>query len=878
MNVRQIRGWLARFFGMLNRGRREREFAEELESHLALHIEDNLRAGMSPEEARRVALVKLGGVTQVQELHREQRGLPMLETLFHDLRFGARMLFKNPGFTLIAVVTLALGIGANTAIFSVVNAVLLRPLPYPEPERLVHFATMSQEKGLGGASITDQLFTFYRDHSRIFESLAVYAPTGFNLADSGESERLRGANVTIDFFRVFGQQPIHGREFLPQEDMPGKNTVAILSYGLWQRRFGGDPLIVGKLVRLDSIPTVIVGIMPPRFNFPEEAELWVPVGLNPGKSAPWYLKPIGRLRPGITQAGADAEVKAVWRDYFRQRHGTTVDQADIVVIPLIRRLVGDVQTSLLVLFGAVCLVLLIAAANVANLLLARGAAREKEIVIRAALGANRWRVIRQLLTESLLLALIGGGLGLLLAWLGVDLLLKLAPEDLPRLQQIGIDGRIFGWTACVSLLTGLVFGLAPALQTSRLNLNESLKEGGRSATEGVGKRRWRNLLVVSELAMAVMLLIGAGLMVNSFWRLQQVDPGVDPRQALTMQIPLQGPRYAQPQQVNAFYDQFLERVKTLPGVRAAAVSNHLPPDLQPWSEALKIEGRTDDSRETHIACDIRVSPEYFQSLGARLLRGRYFSSTDSGNAPHVMVINETLARQYFPREDPLGKRINPGANPPDWFEIVGVVGDIKYNGLEAETLPAFYRPIAQSAWWSAFLIIKTEAIDPLSLTAAVRNEMRSLDRELPVTQISTLEQRFSKSVAQPRFRTTLVALFAMLALILASVGIYGVISYSVTLRTHELGIRIALGGRSRDVLMLVIRQGIILAVIGVAIGLSASFALTRLIKKLLYGVSETDPLTFIVVSLLPILVTLLACWLPARRAMKVDPIAALRYE
>jgi len=737
---------------------------------------------------------------------------------------------------------------------------------------------MAPEKGLGGASFTDQLFAFYRDHNRIFENLAVYNPTGFNLADSGEPERLRGAIVTVDFFRVLGQQPIHGREFLPQEDTPGNNNVAILSYGLWQRRFGGDPLIVGKSVKINNIPRVIVGIMPPNFDFPGQTELWAPVGLNPGRSAPWYLNPIGRLKPGITQAAADAEVKAVWRDYFLQRRGTTVDQADIVVIPLIRRLVGAVQTSLLVLLGAVCLVLLIAAANVANLLLARGAAREKEIVIRAALGASRWRVIRQLLTESLLLALIGGGLGLLLAWLGVDLLLKFAPEDLPRLQQIGIDGRVFGWTACVSLLSGLVFGLTPALQGSRLNLNESLKEGGRSATEGAGKRRWRNLLVISELAMAVMLLIGGGLMVNSFWRLQRVDSGVDRRQTLIMQIPMGGPRYAQPQQVNTFYDQLLERVKTLPGVRAAAVSNHLPPDLQPWSEALKIEGRTDDPRETHIVCDIRVSPEYFQALGARLLRGRYFSSTDSGNAPHVMLINETLARQYFPREDPLGKRINPGSNPPDWFEIVGVVGDIKYNGLEAETLPAFYRPIAQSTWWSTLLIIKTEAIDPLSLTAAVRNEMGALDRELPVTQISTLEQRFSKSVAQPRFRTALVALFAALAMVLASIGIYGVISYSVTQRTHELGIRIALGARSRDVVMLVVRQGMKLAVIGLGLGLLGALALTRLMTKLLFGVSATDPATFALIALLLTLVVLLACYIPARRATKVDPLTALRHE
>ncbi len=863
---------------LLRRSEIERELDEELRHHIEQQTEQNIRLGMSPEEARQAALKSFGGVEQTKERSRDARGVRWIEELWQDLRYGVRMLAKKPGFTLVAVITLALGIGANTAIFSVVNAVLLRPLPYPEAERLVHFAKRSPAQGLGEISFTHQVFAFYRERSRVFESLAAYSTTGFNLADSGEPERLRGATVTADFFRVLGQQPIHGREFLPQEDTPGNNNVAILSYELWQRRYGGDPVIVGKSVRLGNFPTVIVGIMPPRFDFPKQTELWRPLGLNPARTAPWFLDTIGRLKPGITQADADAEVMAAWLDYWKQRGATIEDKPRIAVIPLIQRLVGDVQRSLLVLLGAVCLILLIAAANVANLLLARAASREKEIVIRAALGASRWRVVRQLLTESLLLALIGGGLGLLLAWWGVGLLLKLAPEDLPRLQQIGMDGRVFGWTVCVSLLTGLVFGLAPAWQSARLNLNEMLKEGGRSATEGAGKRRWRNLLVISELAMAVMLLIGAGLMVNSFWRLQRVDPGVDRRQTLIMQIPLGGPRYAQPQQVNAFYDQLLGRVKTLPGVRAAAVSNHLPPDLQPWSEALKIEGRTDDPHETHIVCDIRVSPEYFQALGARLLRGRYFNSTDSGNAPHVMVINETLARQYFPREDPLGKRINPGSSPPDWFEIVGVVGDIKYNGLEAETQPAFYRPITQSTWWSAFLIIKTETIDPLSLTGAVRNEMRALDRELPVTQISTLEQRFSKSVAHPRFRTTLVALFAALALILASIGIYGLMSYAVAQRTHEIGIRVALGAQASNVLRLVVGHGMKLALIGVGLGLIGALALTRLVKTLLFGVSTTDPATFALIALLILGVALLACYLPARRAMKVDPIAALRTE
>jgi predicted permease len=873
-----VRRLWRRLLSLLRRGKLEREMEDEMRFHLEMQIEQNLEAGMSPEAAHQAARRQFGNPTWLKEASREMWSVSSIETLIQDLRFGARMLMKNPGFTLIAVLTLALGIGANTAIFSVVNAVLLRPLPYPEPERLVHFATMSPEKGLGEIDFTHQLFAFFRDHNRIFDSLAVYDPTGFNLADGGEPERLRGAVVTVDFFRVLRQQPIYGREFLPREDTPGNNNVAILSYGLWQRRFGGDPAVLGKSVRLNSIPTVIVGIMPPRFEFPEKTELWLPLGLNPARDKGWILNPIGRLKPGITWDSADQNVKSVFRGYFRHQYGAVVDKTDLVVIPMIQRLVGDVQTSLLALLGAVGLVLLIAAANVANLMLARAASREKEIVIRAALGASRWRVIRQLLTESLLLALIGGGLGLLLAWQGVELLLKRAPEDMPRLQQIGIDGRVFGWNACVSLLTGLIFGLAPALQSSRLNLNESLKEGGRSATEGVGKQRWRNLLVISELAMAVTLLIGAWLMIKSFWRLQQVDSGVAPRQVLTMQIPLSGPKYNQPQQVNAFYDQLLERVRTLPGVRAAAVSNHLPPDGETWEEVLKIEGRQLDPHVTHIVGDNRVSPEYFQALDGRLLRGRYFNSTDAENAPQVMVINETLARQYFPNEDPIGKRINPGADPPDWWEIVGVVGDIKYYGLEAETPPAFYRPMAQRTWWGAFLIVKTEMVNPLNLIAAVRNEMRALDRELPATQINTLEQRFSKSVAQPRFRTTLITIFAALALILASIGIYGVISYSVTQRTHEFGIRIALGARSGDLLKLVVRQGMKLAAIGLGLGLLGALALTRLMTKLLFGVSATDPATFALIAFLLTLVVLPACYIPARRATKVDPMTALRIE
>ncbi len=859
------------------KSRLEEELDEEVRFHLEREIEENIARGIGPEEARMAALRSFGGVERVKEESRDERGVRFLEEVWQDLRYGGRMLWKNPGFTLVAVITLALGIGANTAIFSVVNAVLLRPLPFAEPERLVMVWLKGSEAAGGDrASLPVADLLDWRAQNRSFESVGAFRniAIAYNYIGGESPERVRATGVTANFFTTLGAQPALGRTFQSDDERPGAQQVVVISQQFWRKHFAADPQVIGRSINLSGASFTIVGVMPEAFDYPaRDVEMWTAGQLQaPNRRGPFVLSGVARLKSGVTLAQARAEMNSMKSSFAGEKF-------DFNVLPINEFIVGEAKPAILMLLAAVTLVLLIAAANVANLLLARAASREKEIAIRAALGASRWRVVRQLLTESLLLALIGGGLGLSLAWLGVDLLLKLAPEDIPRLQQIGINGRVFGWTALVSLLTGFVFGLVPALQSARPNLNATLKEGRRGATDGAGKRGWRNLLVISELAMAVTLLIGAGLLLNSFWRLQRVDPGVDPRQTLTMQIPLQGPRYAQAQQVNAFYDQLIERVKTLPGVRAAAVSNSLPPDEQPWSDDFTIEGRPVDPRETPIANDIRVSPEYFQTLGARLLRGRTFNSTDSGNAPQVMVINDTLARRHIPHEDPIGKRINRGTeSEPSVWEIIGVVGDIKYKGLGAETLPAFYQPIAQNPWWGVFLIVKTEAADPLGLAAAVRNEIRSLDRELPVTQVRTLEQRLYASVAQPRFRTTLTAIFAALALILASVGIYGVISYSVTQRAHEIGVRVALGARSRDVLTLVVKQGMTLTLIGLGIGLSASIALTHLMKTLLFGVSATDPLTFIVISLLLMVVALLAALVPARRAMKVDPMVALRFE
>jgi putative ABC transport system permease protein len=799
-----------------------------------------------------------------------------MQTLWQDLRYGARMLMKQPGFTLIAVITLALGIGANTAIFSVVNAVLLRPLPFNDPERLVMVWNRGAEAAGGDRTplaVADLLD--WRAQSRSFAEIGAFQNIMFSFTGGDSPERVQAAGVTANFFSMLGAQAQLGRTFSPDEERPGAQRVALLSDGFWRKHFAADPQVVGRTINLNGASYTVIGVMPAALDFPSKwVELWTALQLQqPTRRGPYFLNGVARLKPGVSLDQARAEALNALKSSFE-------GELDLNVLPVNEFIVGDVRLALLVLLAAVTLVLLIAAVNVANLMLTRSAARVKEISIRVALGAGRARIIRQLLTESLLLAAAGGLLGAMWASWGVELLLKMAPESVPRLSQIGIDGRALGWTALVSLLTGVLFGLAPAWQSSRLGINETLKEGGRGATESRGKRRWRDLLVISELALAVMLLIDAGLLVKSFWRLQRVDSGIDTERVLTMQLALRGQRYADPKQVDAFYPRLLERIQALPGVRTAAVSNSLPPDNTEESDDFTIEGRTNlPNQPSPIAYVIRVSQDYFRAVGIPLRRGRYFNAADSGDAPLVAIINETMARQFFPNEDPIGKRINTAdEGQPAWRQIIGVVGDAKYNGLAEETQPAMYQPSLQATSYNVFLSVKTEAADPLGLVSAVRNEIESLDPDLPVARVRTLEQHFATAVAQPRFGATLVAIFAALALILASVGVYGVISYSVTQRTHEIGVRVALGARSLDVLSLVVRQGMTLTVIGLGVGLGASFALTRLIKTLLFGVSATDPLTFIVISVLLTFVALLACFVPARRAAKVDPMIALRCE
>ncbi len=811
-----------------------------------------------------------------------------MNNLWQDARYGLRMLWKSPGFTLVAVLALALGIGANTAIFSVVNAMLLRPLPYQDPDRLV--VLWETNPNLSSVYLrthneaSPANFLDWRQQQTVFEDLAAFHYNDYNLTGSGDTpEQLTGNPITANMFDVLKVKPLIGRTFRPEESEPTSARVVVLSYGLWQRRFGGAADIIGRTLTLNGNPHTVVGVMPANFEFPAPfSQLWTAlrfVSDTPPARGAHFLYTRARLKPGVTMQQAQAELDTIAARLRQQYPDTNADRA-IRLVSLHEATVERSRAGLLVLLGAVGFVLLIACANVANLMLARATARHKEIAIRTALGAGRWRIVRQLLTESVLLSILGGALGVLLALWGLDLLVAAVPRDftlfIHGVDQIGLDKWVLAFTLFISLGTGVLFGLAPALQASKTELNEMLKEGGRSSV-GHARRGLRSTLVVAEVALALVLLVGAGLMVKSFLHLIEVRPGFDPVNVMTAQLALPGTRYAKNEQLISFYEQLTARVATQPGVEAVGTIDLLPMAGSGGTNTFIIDGRPPVKAGSYPEANARtVDPGYFGALRIPVLKGRNFTPQDRAGTPGVCLVNETFAHIYFPGEEAVGKILrNPdGTNP---VQIVGVVGDIKHFGLDDEPEGYLYAPQLQMPSNSVALVVRATG-DPANLTAMIRREVQALDKDQPIYDVKPMAQRIGETTTPARLGSFLFGLFALVALTLAAVGIYGVMAYSVTQRTHEIGVRMALGAQGSDIARLIVGQGLVLILIGVACGLALALALTRALSSLLFDVSATDPLTYAAITLLLAVVALVACYIPARRAMKVDPMVALRYE
>jgi putative ABC transport system permease protein len=800
--------------------------------------------------------------------------------MIKDLRYALRQLLKAPSFTAVAILTLALGIGACTAIFSVVNVVLLRPLDYPEPGRIV-IVRETQLPQFPEFSVSPPNYLDWERQTKSYEYLAAYGGANLNLTGEGEPQRLVGVKATAHYFDAYGVKPVLGRMLLPEEDAPGKNHVVVLSYPFWQRVFGGAHDVVGRAIQLNGEPYTVVGVAPAGFGLTSKVDAWTPMAFKPDEIANdarggHYINVVGRLRPGVTVAQARAELEVIAAQLAKQYPDSNKGWG-IFMMPLQDYSVRDVKPVLYTLLGAVGCVLLIACANLANLLLARATARHREISIRAALGASRARLVRQLLTESVVLSLCGGVAGVLLARWGLDALLALAPTSLPRVTEIHLDSGVLIFSLALSIIAGLVFGIAPAWLAARADVNEALKQGTRGSTEGGARGRLRSALVVIEVTFALMLLGGAGLLARSFMQLAHVDPGFIPENATLLRLSLPQKKYATPEQQTAFADSLLERVKALPGVQFAGVT-HSMPLVGDYVLGFNIEGRPaiapSDLPNTNYYA---VTPDYFRAMGSRLVRGRVFTPQDDAKAPRVAIINETMARQYFPDEDPIGKRINITNGPDTWRQIVGIVGDIKQYGVDKATSAQSYEPFAQVPFSSLNVVIRTNG-SPAALLGALRPAVYAVDRDQPIGAIRPLEEIVADSIARQRFAMTLLSVFSGVALIIAAVGIYGVMAYNVVQRTGEFGIRMALGAQQRDVLRLVLSQGGKLIGLGLVIGLAATLAASRAMGSMLFNTSAQDPLTLASITILLGTVALVACLLPANRATKVNPIEALRAE
>ncbi|MBO0861945.1 MAG: ABC transporter permease [Chloracidobacterium sp.] len=875
-----LKSFLRRVRGLWRSETIHQEITDELQFHIDMRVEENIRRGMSPDEARRDAERSFGNRARIKEQGYDVRGGRWLETVWQDLRYGARSLVKNPLFTLIAVLTLALGIGANTAIFSIVNAVLLRPLPYREPEKLLTIWTARPQQGQVQFRTSLPNFKDWREQSRVFEGMAAYGFNRYNLTGGGEPEQIRGAQVSDDFFKVMGVQAALGRTFTPKEN---SGPFVVLSDAFWRHRFSSDPGVIGKTLTLNGTNFTIVGVMPEHFDFPgQEIVMWVTFSAMSG--APNYAFSrtnhsfcvVGRLKDGVTPKQAQTEMDVI-ASRLRQQYPETNANLGVSVIPLYEQVVGNVRLAMLVLLGAVAIVLLISCANVANLLLARAVAREREFAVRAALGAGRWRLIRQLLTESLLLALLGGSLGVLLAVWGISSLNRLDPGDVPRLDQVSVDGVVLGFTLVVTVLSGIIFGIAPAL-SAKANLSVALKDSGKGAIGSRRGQRLRSILVVSEIALALILLVSAGLMIRSFLRLLAVDPGFNPHNLLTMQIILPASKYSDAQRLINVYREVFERLTLQPGVEAVGAGTGLPPVINQLRSSFTVEGYQPSRAGVEASANfLSINPKYFKTLGIPLIAGRAFSDQDNERAPRVAIISQRMAKRYFPDRSAIGGRLSfGGGTNPQWCVVVGVVSDVKYSGsLSSEEEDAIYLPYPQAPTNGMYLMIRAGA-DPLSLVTSARSVVRSIDPDVPIAKIKMMDEVIDSSVARPRLIVALLGLFGAIALALAVIGIYGVISYAVAQCGQEIGIRMALGAKPSDVLKMMVGRGARLALAGVAIGVIGSFAATRALGDLLFGVGPTDPLTFGGVATLLTGVSILASYIPARRAMKVDPVTALK--